>query len=78
MGDIGAIVGFKNVRSGDTLIEDTNPDRIILDGVSMPPPVFFCSIEAMSSRDQAQLEKILHNLSREDPSISVKGNEETG
>ena len=44
----------------------------------MPPPVFFCSIEAESNRDQSKLEAILHNLSREDPSISVKGNPETG
>ena len=78
VGDIGAIVGLKNVRSGDTLIEESDRDRIILDGVSMPPPVFFCSIEALSSRDAQQLETILHNLSREDPSISVKSNTETG
>ena len=42
----------------------------------MPPPVFFCTIEADSSRDQKQLEEILHNLSREDPSIQVKVSEE--
>jgi len=46
VGDIGAIIGCKNIRSGDTIIEETDPDRIILDGVKMPPPVFFCSIEA--------------------------------
>jgi elongation factor G len=72
VGDIGAIIGLKNVRSGDTLIEEMDEERIVLEGVKMPPPVFFCSIEAESSRDATQLEKILHNLSREDPSISVK------
>lgn len=72
VGDIGAIIGLKNVRSGDTLIEEMDDERIVLEGVKMPPPVFFCSIEAESSRDATQLEKILHNLSREDPSISVK------
>ena len=51
---------------------------MVLDGVSMPPPVFFCSIEAESNRDQSKLEAVLHNLSREDPSISVKSNPETG
>ena len=51
VGDIGAIIGFKNVRSGDTLIEELDEERIILEGVKMPPPVFFCSIEAESSRD---------------------------
>lgn len=51
MGDIGAIIGCKTVRSGDTIIEETDADRIILEGVKMPPPVFFCSIEAENSRD---------------------------
>ena len=44
----------------------------------MPPPVFFCSIEAESSRDQQELEQILHNLSREDPSIQIKVDDESG
>ena len=52
VGDIGAITGLKNVRSGDTLIDELDTDKIILIGVHMPPPVFFCSIEAESSRDQ--------------------------
>jgi len=51
VGDMAAIVGCKNVRSGDTLIEENDNDRILLSGVNMPPPVFFCSIEAESSRD---------------------------
>lgn len=44
----------------------------------MPPPVFFCSIEAENSRDQTELENILHNLALEDPSLSVKVDTETG
>ena len=52
VGDIGALVGCKNVRSGDTITEDLeSEERIVLDGVPMPPPVFFCTIEAESSRD---------------------------
>ena len=50
-GDIGAVMGLKNVRSGDTLIDEVDESRIVLEGVSMPPPVFFCSIEAESNRD---------------------------
>ena len=50
VGDIGAIVGCKNVRSGDTLVDENEKDNIVLSGVNMPPPVFFCSIEAESSR----------------------------
>ena len=78
VGDIGAIIGCKNIRSGDTLIDENDTERIALDGVSMPPPVFFCSIEPESSRDQQKLEAILHNLSREDPSVTVKIDKETG
>ena len=44
-------MGLKNVRSGDTLIEETDASRVVLSGVNMPPPVFFCSIEAESNRD---------------------------
>jgi elongation factor G len=50
-GDIGAIIGLKNVRSGDTLVDEMDSERIILEGVKMPPPVFFCSIEAENSRE---------------------------
>lgn len=52
VGDIAAIVGAKNIRSGDTLIDENDTERVVLGGVQMPPPVFFCSIEAESSRDQ--------------------------
>ena len=69
VGDIGAITGCKDIRSGDTIIEEGDTERIILEGVKMPPAVFFCSIEPENSRDQAELEAILFNLSREDPSI---------
>ena len=71
VGDIGAITGCRDIRSGDTLLEEgTEPsDRFILEGVKMPPAVFFCAIEPENSRDQKELEEILHNLSREDPSI---------
>ena len=51
VGDIGAILGCKNVRSGDTLIDEADHELVILDGVKMPPPAFFCSIEAENSRD---------------------------
>lgn len=77
-GDIGAIVGCKNVRSGDTILEETDSSNIQLIGVNMPPPVFFCSIEAEMSKDKQELQNILFNLSREDPSIQVQEDEETG
>ena len=52
VGDIAAIVGCKNVRSGDTILDEADSEKIVLGGVAMPPPVFFCTIEAESSRDQ--------------------------
>jgi elongation factor G len=78
VGDIGAIVGVQSIRSGDTFIQENDSERIILSGVSIPPPVFFCSIEPDMSRDQKELEKVLRDLSFEDPSITVTENEETG
>lgn len=51
VGDIGAIVGCKDIRSGDTIIDENDNEKIILEGVKMPPPVFFCSIEPDNSRD---------------------------
>lgn len=78
VGDIGAIIGCKNIRSGDTLLDELSTTKVQLSGVTMPPPVFFCSIEAEMSRDKQQLETILFNLSREDPSIHVNEDDETG
>jgi elongation factor G len=51
VGDIGAITGCKDIRSGDTIIDEADSERVVMDGVVMPPPVFFCSIEPENSRD---------------------------
>jgi elongation factor G len=51
-GDIGALVGCKNIRSGDTILDEIDTSKMVLSGVTMPPPVFFCSIEAESSSDK--------------------------
>ena len=51
-GDIGAIVGCKEIRSGDTLIDEADQEKVLLEGVKMPPPVFFCSIEPLATRDK--------------------------
>jgi elongation factor G len=44
----------------------------------MPPPVFFCSIESEDHHENQKLSEILYNMSLEDPSLTVKENEETG
>lgn len=71
-------MGCSSIRSGDTFIDENDPERIVLSGVKIPPPVFFCSIEPEMSRDQQKLEKILKELSFEDPSITVTESKETG
>ena len=76
-GDITAVVGFKHVISGDTIIEDKSEERY-LPGLDMPPAVFFCGIEASESKDSKELNWILKDLTREDPSLRYKEDEETG
>lgn len=51
VGDIGAITGCKDIRSGDTILEEGDTEKFTLEGVKMPPAVFFCSIEPENSRD---------------------------
>ena len=79
-GDIGAIVGLKAIRSGDTIVADDDKEAhgLQMVGVTVPPPVFFCSIEPETSREKNELFTILHNMSREDPSLAVHEDEETG
>jgi hypothetical protein len=78
-GNIGAILGLKNVRTGDTLVGDASnsslaefgPSNITLPGISVPEPVFFCSIETDSPSQQKALEEALTWIAREDPSFQV-------
>lgn len=60
------------------MLDELDKSNTQMSGVNMPPPVFFCSIEAELSRDKQELEKILFNLTREDPSIQIQEDEETG
>lgn len=77
-GDIGAFLGLKNLRSGDTIVDELDVEEIQLKGMKMPPPVFFCSIEPEEFRDQNKLTELLSLYSLEDPSLIIKYNEETG
>ena len=78
VGDIGAFSGWDSIHSGDTFVEEFDTERVILSGVKIPPPVFFWSIESELSRDHQRLQKILRDLSYEDPSISISENKDTG
>ena len=75
-GDICAAVGLKNTYTGDTLCDPKNP--IILESMEFPAPVISIAIEAKTKNDQEKLSMALNKLALEDPSFSVRIDEETG
>ena len=75
-GDIIAIVGLKEIATGDTLCSQKDPVRF--ESVSFPEPVIFIAIEPKSSADAPKLEKALEKLKGEDPSFHFQENKETG
>eukprot|EP01133_Synstelium_polycarpum_P008365 gene8365-9825_t len=70
-GDIGALIGLKNVATGDTLIFDGGDKRPrpILRGIHSPPPVFFCALEPDTEKDYQPMIDSLEILQKEDPSF---------
>ncbi|KAH6560637.1 hypothetical protein BASA50_008197 [Batrachochytrium salamandrivorans] len=77
-GNIGAVVGLKHVKTGDTLLLSTDKRLIQLHPIPIPPPVFVRSCEAESVSGEKALDEALKHLCREDPSLSVTVNDETG
>ena len=75
-GDIGAVLGFKNVATGDTLSDAHHP--IILERISFPEPVIMVAIEPKTTVDQDKLGKALQKLAEEDPTFRVHVDENTG
>ena len=75
-GDIIALVGLKNVSTGDTLCSETKPVK--LESLHVPEPVIELAIEPKTKADRDALSAALNKLAKEDPSFRVKGNEETG
>ncbi len=75
-GDIGAAVGFKDIRTGDTLCDEKHP--IILESMVFPEPVIGLAIEPKTQADIDKLGVGLGKLSEEDPTFRVKTDEETG
>ena len=74
-GDIVAGLGFKEVTTGDTLCDRSNP--IILEKMEFPEPVIHVAIEPKTKADQDKLGKALKSLSDEDPTFRVRTDEET-
>jgi elongation factor G len=75
-GDIAAIVGLKETKTGDTLCEEKNP--ILIEAMRFPEPVIQEAIETSNRDEQEKLGMALHKLEEEDPSFRVTYNQETG
>ena len=75
-GDIGAGVGFKDIRTGDTLCDENAP--IVLEAMEFPDPVIGIAVEPKTQKDLDKLGVGLQKLAEEDPTFRVETNEETG
>lgn len=74
-GNIGAIVGLKDTRTGDTLAEEKSP--ILLENITFPEPVIRIAIEPKTKADQEKMGIALSKLAEEDPTFRVNTDEET-
>ena len=75
-GDIGAGVGFKDIRTGDTLCDETAP--IVLESMDFPEPVIGIAVEPKTQKDMEKLSNGLAKLAEEDPTFTVKTDEQSG
>ena len=75
-GDIGAGVGFKDIRTGDTLCDEEHP--IILESMSFPDTVISIAVEPKSQADITKLDNGLAKLAEEDPTFTVRTDEQSG
>ncbi len=75
-GDIGSGVGFKDIRTGDTLCAEENP--IVLESMTFPDTVISIAVEPKSQADIAKLDNGLAKLAEEDPTFTVRTDEQTG
>ena len=75
-GDIAAVVGIKNVSTGDTICDEKNP--VILESIDFPAPVIQLAIEPKTKTDQEKLGMAIAKLVQEDPTLKVTTDGETG
>jgi elongation factor G len=75
-GDIAAVVGFKDIKTGDTLCDEKHP--IVLESMDFPEPVIGLAIEPKTQADVDKLSVGLAKLAEEDPTFQVKSDEDTG
>ena len=75
-GDIGAILGLKSSYTGDTLCDASKP--ILLESIAFPKPVISVAIEPKTTADQDKMGIALHKLAEEDPTFTVRQDDDTG
>jgi elongation factor G len=75
-GDIAALVGFKDIKTGDTLCDEKNP--IVLESMDFPDPVIGIAIEPKTQKDVDKLGMALGKLAEEDPTFQVRTDEDSG
>src|SRR5690625_867157 len=75
-GDIGAAVGFKEIKTGDTLCDENHP--IVLESMYIPDPVISVAIEPKTKADMDKMGVAIAKLLEEDPTLTVTTNEDTG
>lgn len=75
-GDICAAVGFKELRTGDTICDEAHP--IVLESMTFPDPVIGLAVEPKTQKDLDKLGVALGKLAEEDPTFTVKSDHETG
>jgi elongation factor G len=75
-GDIGAAVGFKEIKTGDTLCDENNP--IVLENMFIPEPVISVAVEPKTQADVDKMGMAIGKLVEEDPTLRVRTDEETG
>ena len=75
-GDIAAAVGLKNVTTGDTLCDEKHP--IVLESMHFPDPVISIAVEPKTTADRDKLSNALIALAQEDPTFTIKSDQETG
>ena len=75
-GDIGAVVGMKDIRTGDTLCDETAP--IVLESMDFPDPVIGIAVEPKTQKDLDKLSNGLAKLAEEDPTFTVRTDEQSG
>ncbi|HOF75256.1 MAG TPA: elongation factor G [Bacteroidales bacterium] len=75
-GDIGSAIGFRDLRTGDTICTDKNP--IMLEAITFPDPVIGLAVEPKTQKDLDKLGIALSKLAEEDPTFTVRTDVETG